>query len=765
MVSSTDLLDEFRDVLRLQFTPDRKLLEQTERLLEALGAQRRRVPRDRRRYLLAHVNEKFRFNAERIAAFLGEAAKDGVTFNYHEKNDIAFAFDLCDAPKLESLLQALPKLSGRGDLINQLMQMFDAQSAETTLRRLHDELRSPTLTRKDSKPRDWSSEILSSLLAAHVCSSFPRSAIHAAFDPLREGQHYEDDFWGYLHKNFPKLFSRENTLTVIKASVPELNAGKGYETFREEILALISRAYPAIANHGHLALLLDASAPEARGLMWQLFGDTVLYAEKHLAFPLRQSFFRANDIAAATQRYIASLDPELANFEELYHGFSYLDCFVLGDGPEQRLLVLFQKHEADETLIPCPACRSRDVQGNSYSSLGIRSWECNNLLCPDRSKFNRGKRYSFLQLLKQQAIQDPEAEIPAISVRQWMKDVQPARSDAEVLQMLVRHYSLQGDSVWLVGLAAEELPNTGRRLENKTIQAIQSLPHDSRAIAPDRFFESSYFRRFIIDRPLDGGRTSHLSQREALTTAFLGDSFEVLASLPANSIDGAVTSPPYYNAREYSQWPNIYTYLYDMYNITRQVFRVLRPGALYLFNIFDYFDNENNVSLSAMGEKRMILGAYTLDFLRRAGFVCRGNVVWDKGDIEGKRGFNNGNFSPYYQAPFNCWEHIFVFQKPAVGQIDELRFPQILRQKPVIKMIRGTNTHGHTAPYPAAIPQLLTSQLAPGSTVLDPFAGSMTTAIAAEASGIGCYCIEKNREYFDLGLQRLRANDSRQILL
>ena len=53
-----------------------------------------------------------------------------------------------------------------------------------------------------------------------------------------------------------------------------------------------------------------------------------------------------------------------------------------------------------------------------------------------------------------------------------------------------------------------------------------------------------------------------------------------------------------------------------------------------------------------------------LALFRRVGFRLCGNVVWDKGDIEGKRAFNSGNYSPYYQSPFNCWEHILVFGKP-----------------------------------------------------------------------------------------------------
>ena len=42
---------------------------------------------------------------------------------------------------------------------------------------------------------------------------------------------------------------------------------------------------------------------------------------------------------------------------------------------------------------------------------------------------------------------------------------------------------------------------------------------------------------------------------------FLGDSYDVLKDIKSESIDGAVTSPPYYNAKEYSQWENIFTYL------------------------------------------------------------------------------------------------------------------------------------------------------------------------------------------------------------
>ena len=58
----------------------------------------------------------------------------------------------------------------------------------------------------------------------------------------------------------------------------------------------------------------------------------------------------------------------------------------------------------------------------------------------------------------------------------------------------------------------------------------------------------------------------------------------------------------------------------------------MKTGGIYLFNIFDYFDNENNVVLSAMGNKRMILGAYMIDMFERIGFTLRGNIIWNKGE-------------------------------------------------------------------------------------------------------------------------------------
>lgn len=192
-----------------------------------------------------------------------------------------------------------------------------------------------------------------------------------------------------------------------------------------------------------------------------------------------------------------------------------------------------------------------------------------------------------------------------------------------------------------------------------------------------------------------------------------------------------------------------------MYNISAEIFRVMKPGAIYLFNIFDYFDNEKNIVFSAMGNKRMILGAYMLDIFKRIGFSVRGNIIWYKGEIQGNRNFNQGNLTPYYQAPLNCWEHVFILSKGNPDKKFEGLKSCVAAIRPVVKMVKGKNILGHTAPYPTEIPDLLLKYMKPGDSVLDPFLGSGTTCIAAERKGIKSIGIEKDPEYFKLCQDRI----------
>jgi len=60
-----------------------------------------------------------------------------------------------------------------------------------------------------------------------------------------------------------------------------------------------------------------------------------------------------------------------------------------------------------------------------------------------------------------------------------------------------------------------------------------------------------------------------------------------IPEIESSSVHLAVTSPPYFNAREYSTWKTVEDYLADMTKSFQEVFRVLKPGRKFCLNISD----------------------------------------------------------------------------------------------------------------------------------------------------------------------------------
>ena len=294
-----------------------------------------------------------------------------------------------------------------------------------------------------------------------------------------------------------------------------------------------------------------------------------------------------------------------------------------------------------------------------------------------------------------------------------------------------------------------------------------------------------------------------------------GDAYRALKALDNESVHLMVTSPPYYNAREYSNWENLNDYLRDMQHIIYEAYRVLDNHRVFIFNVGDIFDNDHLKTKSVWGSRRLPLGAYFIKIFEEVGFTFVDDFIWDKGEVQSERHKNGTTPFPFYQYPMNCYEHILVFHK---HRIDKTRYPcsvcgclkvnsntqseigiqswecknekcftrsksnrgkrfslkslftqsgqnennligidlikkwrrDISKFNPVIKInSKGENILGHTAPFPEDIPEMAINFFSyPGELVLDPFAGSFTTAIVAKKLkriGVG---IELNKQMF-----------------
>jgi len=282
-------------------------------------------------------------------------------------------------------------------------------------------------------------------------------------------------------------------------------------------------------------------------------------------------------------------------------------------------------------------------------------------------------------------------------------------------------------------------------------------------------------------------------------------------------VDLFVTSPPYYNAREYSQWETVNDYMNDMKIIFTKTYQCLKNHKYIVINVGDV---SCQVGKAKWSVRKLPLGAMFTMMFEDIGFEFIDDFIWDKGEPQSKRHLGNPPY-PFYQYPVNCYEHILVFAK---HELDKTKIPcpdcnktivvsnsqssigvqswecknpncstksehgrgkrfsersimmndyqteenyieeefvkkwrrDIVKINPVVKInCKGENTLGHTAPYPEDIPEMAIRYYSGvGDIVVDMFSGSGTSCLVAKKLKRNYIGFELNKEFCDLSLQR-----------
>ena len=170
----------------------------------------------------------------------------------------------------------------------------------------------------------------------------------------------------------------------------------------------------------------------------------------------------------------------------------------------------------------------------------------------------------------------------------------------------------------------------------------------------------------------DSSLNQSIFSESHIPKALWGDCLDFLQRTDSESVQLMVTSPPYYNARDYSQWKTLDDYLDEMSRIIKECYRVLDNHRPFVFNIGDIFDNDNKHTKSSWGTRRIPLGAYFTSIFEGHDFQFVDDFIWDKGEVQTQRHKNGNKPYPLYQYPINCYEHIFVFYK---HRLDETLYP------------------------------------------------------------------------------------------
>jgi site-specific DNA-methyltransferase (adenine-specific) len=228
----------------------------------------------------------------------------------------------------------------------------------------------------------------------------------------------------------------------------------------------------------------------------------------------------------------------------------------------------------------------------------------------------------------------------------------------------------------------------------------------------------------------------------------LGDSVEVLRTLPKNSIDLVVTSPPY-NLKNSTgngmkdgrggKWKNarlVHGYSdhddcmpHDEYvawqrSCLSEMMRVVKDdGAI-------FYNHKWRVQGGLLQDRHDIV----------SDFPVRQIIIWcRKGGIN----FNAGYFLPTYEVIYLIAKPKFKLAPKANALGDVWEFTQDMNNP-------------HPAPFPIELVERIVSSTT-AQIILDPFMGSGTTAVAAKKLGRDFVGIEISSEYREMALRRLRG--------
>lgn len=220
-----------------------------------------------------------------------------------------------------------------------------------------------------------------------------------------------------------------------------------------------------------------------------------------------------------------------------------------------------------------------------------------------------------------------------------------------------------------------------------------------------------------------------------------GDCLEVMKTLPDESVDLIITSPPYNlgkahhtgnkRFKSYSEYnDDMPESLYQTWQIEvlRECFRILKPSGSLFYN------HKNRIK---KGEQ---ITPY--EWLLKTDFVIKQEIVWQNGS----QNFDKIRFYP-------MTERIYWLAKSPntklYNAINHHDFFTRAEWQPV-----GTKGE-HKRAYPIKMCEDIIKCFDDAETIFDPFMGSGTTGVAALIAGRNFIGIELDAQYFEIAKERI----------
>jgi len=217
------------------------------------------------------------------------------------------------------------------------------------------------------------------------------------------------------------------------------------------------------------------------------------------------------------------------------------------------------------------------------------------------------------------------------------------------------------------------------------------------------------------------------------------------------TIDLVVTSPPYWDLKNYFKEGQIgqesyQTYLARMYKVWNECFdKLTKNGSLWI-----------NINIRVKNNKTILLPKDFVNQCKKIGFYYKGILIWHK----------SSGIPTHDKNIVDRHEYVLVFSKNKHLNINEkINSFSDYRNKNINgglfwNINRKAGSVGNDFIHPAIYPNELVSRIVEictkeNQTVLDPFLGSGTTLIASVISDRNCYGYEYNEGFKNLIFSRI----------
>ncbi len=236
-----------------------------------------------------------------------------------------------------------------------------------------------------------------------------------------------------------------------------------------------------------------------------------------------------------------------------------------------------------------------------------------------------------------------------------------------------------------------------------------------------------------------------------------GNNVETLNRIDENSVQLIFTSPPYYNAKIYSNYHSYKDYLKDMAQSLKACHRVLEEGRFIIVNV--------SPVISKRPGREFESTRYPIHFdfhnlLTRAGFYFVDEIQWIKPEssVKNRNGGYQQTHMPLSYKPNCINESIMVYRKAAPFLLDKniAMYDKSVANDENFESsncwyIAPASNKNHPAVFPKELcRRILKYYSFSGDVVLDPFAGSGTFGEVAIEMGRTPILCEQNENYCDL---------------